>query len=137
VPDFARATIAEHAEDLSEYIAFLRRLEPGQEVRLPLEQGESSRSVARALNSAAASAGVRLQHRPRTDGAIRFRVLGAEKRRQAHAAAGQADGQGGEGQPAGVSDPQTVAAGEPEGGEQLNAVPKPARRGRPRKNPAV
>jgi hypothetical protein len=119
MPAFDRATISTHTQDLTEYSSFLRSLAPGQEVRLPLDAGESPRAVARSLNLAAAEIGIRLQHRPRQDGAVRFRVLSGEKRTRRR------------GQPSGAAHPQTVRADE--AAPTLNAVPKPARRGRPRK----
>ncbi|CAA9282310.1 MAG: hypothetical protein AVDCRST_MAG77-3960 [uncultured Chloroflexi bacterium] len=118
MPAFDRAVIAQHAEDLTEYETFLRQLTPGQEVRLPIEPGESSRVVARRLNTAASSVGIRLQHHPRTVGAVAFRVMPGEKRsrgRSVRAAEPPADR-------------GAQAAAEP-----LAAAPKPAKRGRPRK----
>ena len=118
MPAFDRAVIASHAEDLTEYETFLRQLTPGQEVRLPIEAGESSRVVARKLNSAAASVGIRLQHHPRTVGAVAFRVMPGEKkaRRRSRQAA----------------EPQAAPAADGTA-ETLSAALKPARRGRPRK----
>ena len=80
MPDFAKAEISTTSQDLSGYKTFLKRLEIGQTVSLPLEAGESSRSVMRSLNAAAAQSSVRLARLPTTDGSVRFRVLPPEKR---------------------------------------------------------
>jgi hypothetical protein len=80
MPDFAKAQVSTESVDLTAYRSFLRRLTVGQTVTLPLEEGERSRKVMRALNSAAAQSNMRLA-RLRSDGAeVRFRVLSPEKR---------------------------------------------------------
>ena len=53
MPDFTRAQISNTTEDLTGYKTFLRKLTVGQTVTLPLEGGETSRKVMRALNAAA------------------------------------------------------------------------------------
>jgi hypothetical protein len=80
MPDFAKAEISEETQDLTAYRTFLKRLTVGQTVSLLLEGGETGRKVMRALNSAAASSGVRLARLPSSNGAVRFRVLSPEKR---------------------------------------------------------
>src|SRR3712207_4713521 len=80
MPDFARAQISNTTEDLTSYKTFLRKLTVGQTVTLPLEQGETSRRVMRALNSAAAESSMRLARVPSPNGAVRFRVVAPEKR---------------------------------------------------------
>ncbi len=80
MPDFAKADISTESQDLSAYRTFLKRLTVGQIVTLPLEEGETSRRVMRALNSAAAQSDVRLARLPASNGSVRFRVLPSEKR---------------------------------------------------------
>ena len=80
MPDFANAEISTDTQDLTAYRTFLKRLTVGQTVSLPLEEGETSRKVMRALNSAAAQSNLRLA-RLRSEGKeVRFRVLPPEKR---------------------------------------------------------
>jgi hypothetical protein len=81
MPDFANAEIANETTDLTAYRTFLKRLEIGQTVTLPLEEGETTRKVMRALNLAAGSNHLRLARLPAADGAVRFRVRSREKRR--------------------------------------------------------
>ena len=57
------------------YLAFLRRLERGQVVTLPLDPGERPRVVVRTLNLAAARLGMRLARLPDPPGTVRFRVV--------------------------------------------------------------
>ncbi|HEX2324782.1 MAG TPA: hypothetical protein VHQ00_05240 [Chloroflexota bacterium] len=57
------------------YLAFLRRLERGQVVTLPLDPGERPRAVVRTLNLAAARLGMRLARLPDPPGTVRFRVV--------------------------------------------------------------
>jgi hypothetical protein len=80
MPDFSRAQISNTTEDLTGYKTFLRKLTVGQTVTLPLEEGETSRKVMRALNSAAAESSMRLARVPSPSGAVRFRVVPSEKR---------------------------------------------------------
>ena len=80
MPDFSRAEISSTSEDLSVYKTFLRKLSVGQTVTLPLEQGETSRKVMRALNAAAAQSSMRLARVASPEGSVRFRVAPAEKR---------------------------------------------------------
>jgi hypothetical protein len=80
MPDFAKAEISNESQDLTAYRTFLKRLTVGQTVSLPLEESETSRKVMRALNSAAASSGIRLARLPSSNGEVRFRVLPPEKR---------------------------------------------------------
>jgi hypothetical protein len=80
MPDFAKATIADTSQDLSGYTAFLRKLEIGQVVTLPLEPGERSRAVVRSLNLTAEAQQKRLARLPSDAGSIRFRVLSPDKR---------------------------------------------------------
>ena len=80
MPDFARAEISTDTPDLSAYRSFLKRLSPGQTVTLPLDEGETSRSVVRALNAAAAQSGLRLARLRSAPGTVRVRVLPGEKR---------------------------------------------------------
>ena len=80
MPDFARAEIATTTEDLTSYKSFLRKLAVGQVVTLPLEQGETSRRVMRALNAAAEQSGMRLSRLGSPENAVRFKVVPAEKR---------------------------------------------------------
>lgn len=80
MPDFTRAEISTHAQDLTPYLTFLRRLSPGNVVTLPLEPGESRRRVMRTLNSAAGQVKVRLSRVDAPEGTVRFRVLPPEKR---------------------------------------------------------
>jgi hypothetical protein len=75
MPDFAKATVSDTSRDLTAYLAFLHKLEIGQVVTLPLEAGESSRSVMRSLNQAAHAQHMRIARLTAGDGAIRFRVL--------------------------------------------------------------
>jgi hypothetical protein len=80
MPDFDRAEISTGATDLTPYTGFLRKLQVGQSVTLPLEEGESTRRVMRALNNAAAGSGMRLSRLPSESGSVRFRVLPPERR---------------------------------------------------------
>jgi hypothetical protein len=81
MPDFANAQIA-CGPDLRAYEQFLVALAVRQVVTLPLEDGERSRVVMRALNAAAERVGVRLYRLHREgERAVRFRVLSAKKRR--------------------------------------------------------
>jgi hypothetical protein len=80
MPDFARAEIATTTEDLTGYKNFLRKLAVGQVVTLPLEAGETSRKVMRALNAAAGQSGMRLSRLDSPDNAVRFKVVSPEKR---------------------------------------------------------
>src|SRR5919202_4409018 len=80
MPDFARAEIATTTEDLTNYKNFLRKLTVGQVVTLPLEQGETSRKVMRALNTAAEQSGMRITRLGSSSDAVRFRVAPPEKR---------------------------------------------------------
>jgi hypothetical protein len=75
VPDFDRAQISTTTADLTPYAGFLRKLQVGQTVTLPLEEGESTRTVMRALNAAARQLGMRLARLPLAGGSLRFRVL--------------------------------------------------------------
>lgn len=80
MPDFTRAVIATTTADLSAYTDFLRQLQAGQVVTLPLEAGETPRQVMRHLNAAAGQLPLRVQRLPSDDQAVRFKVLPAEKR---------------------------------------------------------
>jgi hypothetical protein len=80
MPDFAKAEVSDETTDLTAYRAFLKRLEVGQVVTLPLEQGERSRQVMRALNLAAGSSSMRIARLPSAPNAVRFRVLSPTKR---------------------------------------------------------
>ena len=80
MPKFAQAEITTVTEDLSGYKAFLKRLAVGQVVTLPLESGETSRRVMRALNAAAAESNMRLSRLPSEDDSVRFKVAPEEKR---------------------------------------------------------
>jgi hypothetical protein len=80
MPDFSRAQISNTTEDLTSYKTFLRKLTVGQTVTLPLEEGETSRKVMRALNAAATESSMRLARVPSPPGSVRFRVVSPEKR---------------------------------------------------------
>jgi len=80
MPDFARAAITTSSQDLSPYTTFLRRLDVGQVVNLPLEDGESPRRVMRSVNAAAALLNMRVVRLRSNGDALRFRVLSPEKR---------------------------------------------------------
>lgn len=80
MPDFARAQITTSAADLSAYTSFLRTLQVGQVVILPLEEGETSRQVMRHLNAAAGQLPLRVQRLPSDSQEVRFKVLPANKR---------------------------------------------------------
>jgi hypothetical protein len=80
MPNFARAEISNTTEDLSGYKNFLRKLTVGQTVSLPLEAGETSRRVMRALNAAAAESSMRLARVASPEGSVRFRVVSPVKR---------------------------------------------------------
>jgi hypothetical protein len=80
MPDFTRAEITTGVQDLTAYTGFLRKLQAGQAVSLPLEEGESGRRVMRALNAAAGQLGMRLTRLSSADGGVRFRVLSPERR---------------------------------------------------------
>ena len=80
MPDFGRAHVAETTEDLTPYKAFLRKLAVGQVVTLPLEAGETSRRVMRALNTAAQQSHMRLTRLASHDGLVRFKVAPPDKR---------------------------------------------------------
>jgi hypothetical protein len=80
MPDFSRAEIATTSADLSAYTSFLRKVQVGQTITLPLDPGETPRTVMRAVNSAASQLGVRLARLPSDQGVVRFRVISPEKR---------------------------------------------------------
>src|SRR5262245_14287593 len=80
MPDFARAAISTSSQDLSPYNTFLRKLEVGQVVNLPLEEGESPRRVMRSVNSAATQLNMRVVRLRSDNTAVRFRVISPEKR---------------------------------------------------------
>ncbi len=80
MPDFTRAEISADTSDLSAYRSFLKKLSPGQTVTLPLDEGETSRRVMRAMNAAAAQSDLRLARLSSEPGTVRVRVLPAEKR---------------------------------------------------------
>ncbi|HEX2186493.1 MAG TPA: hypothetical protein VHN78_13415 [Chloroflexota bacterium] len=80
MPNFSRAEISNTTEDLTSYRNFLRKLNVGQTVTLPLEEGETSRKVMRALNAAAVESSMRLARLPSADGSVRFRVVPPQKR---------------------------------------------------------
>src|SRR4029453_3432220 len=81
MPDFTSAEITTGTQDLTAYTGFLRKLQVGQAVSLPLEEGESGRRVMRSLNAAAGQGGMRLPRLSSADGSVRFRVLSPERRR--------------------------------------------------------
>lgn len=81
MPDFAKAEVSNETTDLTPYRTFLKHLEVGQAVTLPLEQGETTRKVMRALNLAAGYNSMRLARLPSDNGAVRFRVLSPAKRK--------------------------------------------------------
>lgn len=80
MPDFAKAEISTTTEDLTGYKNFLKKLSVGQVVTLPLEKGETSRRVMRALNSAAEESGMRLARLESAADQVRFKVVPSEKR---------------------------------------------------------
>jgi hypothetical protein len=80
MPDFTNAEVSNTSTDLTPYLAFLKRLEVGQVVTLPLEQGESPRRVMRALNLAAGTSRMRIARLPSGAEAVRFRVIPPAKR---------------------------------------------------------
>src|SRR5262245_56751429 len=80
MPKFAQAEISNTGEDLASYKTFLRKLTVGQVVTLPLESGETSRKLMRALNAAAAQNSMRLARLGSADGSVRFKVAPMEKR---------------------------------------------------------
>jgi hypothetical protein len=81
MPNFARAEISTTTEDLTSYKTFLKRLTVGQVVTLPLEQGETSRRVMRALNSAAEQSGMRITRLASDAASVRFKVVPTERRK--------------------------------------------------------
>lgn len=81
MPDFSKARVSTgRDEELSEYRTFLKRLQIGQVVTLPLSPGESTRAVMRALNTVAQDSNMRLARLPSDKEMVRFRVLSPEKR---------------------------------------------------------
>jgi hypothetical protein len=80
VPDFTRAEISHQTTDLTPYLTFLKRVSPGHVVTVPLDTGETSRKVMRAINAAAAQSELRLAKLDSPSGTVRFRVLTPEKR---------------------------------------------------------
>jgi hypothetical protein len=80
MPNFARAEISTTTEDLTPYKNFLRKLNVGQVVTLPLEQGETTRKVMRCLNAAARQLSMRLARLPSESHTVRFKVANPEKR---------------------------------------------------------
>lgn len=80
MPNFSRAEISNTTEDISGYRTFLKKLAIGQTVTLPLEEGETSRKVMRALNAAAQDSSMRLARVGSPEGSVRFRVVSPEKR---------------------------------------------------------
>lgn len=80
MPKSERAEIASSIQDLTEYRNFLKRLAVGQVVTLPLAADEKPRGVVRALNAAAREANMRILRLSSEDGAVRFKVVAAQKR---------------------------------------------------------
>jgi hypothetical protein len=80
MPKFAQAEISTTGEDLSGYKTFLKKLAVGQVVSLPLEEGETSRKVMRALNAAAAQSAMRLSRLASPNDVVKFKVVPEEKR---------------------------------------------------------
>ena len=80
MPKFAQAEIATEGEDLSGYKTFLKKLAVGQVVTLPLEEGETSRKVMRALNTAAGQSNMRLSRLASDDSVVKFKVVPEQKR---------------------------------------------------------
>jgi hypothetical protein len=80
MPDFTRAEISNTTTDLTAYITFLKKLSLGHVVTLPLDAGETSRKVMRAINAAATESHLRLARLNSPSGTVRFRVLAPEKR---------------------------------------------------------
>ena len=80
MPKFAQAEISNTGEDLTGYKNFLKKLTVGQVVTLPLDTGETTRKVMRALNAAAAESSMRLARLASPDGSVRFKVAPVEKR---------------------------------------------------------
>jgi hypothetical protein len=80
MPDFTRAEISTTTTDLTAYVTFLKKLSRGQTVTLPLDAGETTRTVMRAFNSAAAESRLRLARLNSPSGTVRFRVLAHGKR---------------------------------------------------------
>ena len=80
MPDFTRAEISNTTTDLTAYVTFLKKLSRGQTVTLPLEAGETPRTVMRAINAAAVESELRLARLDSPSGTVRFRVLPPEKR---------------------------------------------------------
>ena len=80
MPDFTRAKVSEDTQDLTAYRTFLKRLQVGQAVTLPLEPGETTRKVMRALNTVASQNSIRLTRLPGDKETVRFRVVSPEKR---------------------------------------------------------
>ena len=80
MPKFAQAEISTTGEDLSGYKNFLKKLAVGQVVTLPLEEGETSRRVMRALNAAAAESNMRLSRLASGGDVVKFKIVPEEKR---------------------------------------------------------
>ncbi len=81
MPDFTKAEVSNETTDLTPYRTFLKRVEVGQSVTLPLENGETSRKVMRALNLAAGHNNMRITRLPSENRAVRFRMVSPAKRR--------------------------------------------------------
>ena len=81
MPKFAQAEIATTTEDLSTYKTFLKKLSIGQVVTLPLDVGETSRKVMRALNAAASQSSMRLARLASPTDVVKFKVVPEQKRK--------------------------------------------------------
>lgn len=64
--------------DLSEYLAFLDRVQPGDWGRLTLLDGESQRTIKRRLTSASKQKGLTVKYRKSPEGQILFQVREAD-----------------------------------------------------------
>lgn len=65
--------------NLEPAIKFIQNLVPGSQVRLPLEQNETSRETMRVLNAAAHSVGVKIFRVGMEENILKFRIVKTRK----------------------------------------------------------
>ncbi len=81
MPDFSKAVIGTVTEDLSEYVAFLKKRVLSEVCEVPLKPEETTRKVMRAFNKAADQLGIRLARIVSSEDSVRFKVVPQERRK--------------------------------------------------------
>lgn len=81
MPDFSKAVIGTVTEDLSEYLAFLKKRALSEVCEVQLKPEETTRKVMRAFNKAADQLGIRLARIVSSEDSVRFKVVPQERRK--------------------------------------------------------